>query len=187
MPDYKNGKIYKIYSPSKNLVYYGSTTQSLSNRMSKHIWGYKNNSNNTCSCKVLECEDYKIELIENYPCNNRHQLERKESEYIQNNDCVNKLITGKTEEEIKDNVKERKRIYYQINKESEKEKAREYREKNRDEQKDYYAKNRNRIRDQQKEYYENNRDERNQYQREYRARLKLKKSDVIVNGELNVD
>ena len=197
MPDYQNGKIYKLWSPSKNLVYYGSTTQLLSSRLSKHVWCFKNNSNTTYSNKILECDDYKIELVENYPCNNRHQLERRECEYVQSNECVNTHITGKTKEEIKDNEKkyrennrdrilEYKKQQHQINKEKEKEQNRVYRENNKDKrnewQKNYYQNNKDRILERQKNYYENNRDKKNKLQREYRARLKLKKSDVIVNG-----
>jgi hypothetical protein len=29
MPDYQNSKIYKLWSPSKNLIYYGSTVETL--------------------------------------------------------------------------------------------------------------------------------------------------------------
>ena len=33
-----------------------------------------------------------IELVENYPCNSKEELEKKEGEYIKNNECVNKLL-----------------------------------------------------------------------------------------------
>jgi hypothetical protein len=60
-----------------------------------------------------------MELSENYPCNNRQQLERKEGEYIKNNECVNKVIAGRTDLEYRlDNVnklKEQCRIYKIIN------------------------------------------------------------------------
>jgi predicted GIY-YIG superfamily endonuclease len=41
MPDYQKGKIYKLWSPSKNLVYYGSTTQSISQRLADHLKNFK--------------------------------------------------------------------------------------------------------------------------------------------------
>jgi len=107
MPDYSKGKIYKLWSPSKNLVYYGSTTQTLSRRLSKHKSSYKayNNDNNKQHCSsylVLECEDYKMDLIEEYACNNKSQLCKKEGEYQKNNECVNLQIAGRTRNEYND-------------------------------------------------------------------------------------
>jgi hypothetical protein len=115
MPDYQKGKIYRIISPSKNLVYYGSTIQTLNQRLAEHIKRYKyyndvNYQKRKEYCKsyiVLECEDYKIELVEEYPCNNRQQLLRKEGEYMKNNTCVNTTIAGRTDKEYYDDNREK--------------------------------------------------------------------------------
>jgi len=98
MPNYQNAQIYKIWSPSQNLVYYGSTTQPLKYRLSKHLYNYRK-QDNIASKSVLECPDYKIELVEHYPCNNRKELCKKEGEYIKSNECVNKYIAGRTMKE----------------------------------------------------------------------------------------
>ena len=107
MPDYSKGKIYKLWSPSKNIVYYGSTCETLSRRLSKHLNDYKRYDGGKgylYSFKVLECEDYKIELMEEYPCNNKQQLTKKEGEYIIANECVNDYIAGRTKKEwVEDN------------------------------------------------------------------------------------
>jgi len=108
MPDYSKGKIYKLWSPSKNLVYYGSTCETIANRLSSHKRAYKHyNINNTkkyrSSFLILNCEDYKIELMEEYPCNNKSQLCKKEGEYQKSNECVNKNIAGRTSYESKKN------------------------------------------------------------------------------------
>ena len=95
MVNYQNGKIYKLYSPSKNLTYYGSTTEPLSVRYAKHCYTFRNpnkyigvrNAN-----EILECGDYKCELVLEYPCNNKQELQLKEAEYIRNNECINKHI-----------------------------------------------------------------------------------------------
>ena len=122
MPNYQNAQIYKLWSPSKNLVYYGSTTQLLTHRLSKHLYNYKNKTN-IASELVLKCPDYRIELIEHYPCNNRKELCKKEGEYIKTNDCVNKHIAGRTMKEYyKDNI----------------EKYKEYNIKNKERIKQYY-------------------------------------------------
>ncbi len=150
MPDYQKGKIYRIISPSKNLVYYGSTVQTLNQRLAEHIkhCKYYNDINYEKTkkyCKsyiVLECEDYKIELIEEYPCNNRQQLYKKESEYQKNNECVNKRIEGRTLKEWHEDNKERVAIknkeYQQNHKEQKAKTAKKYNEKNREKIYEYH-------------------------------------------------
>lgn len=88
MPDYSKGKIYKIYSNSVDLVYYGSTTQSLKDRLSGH------EHSDGCSSKkiITTTNDYKIELVENYPCSSKYELELRESYYIENNKCINDAL-----------------------------------------------------------------------------------------------
>jgi hypothetical protein len=147
MPDYQKAKIYKLWSPSKNLVYYGSTTQSISQRLTTHIKDFKNKINNFSSFIVLECEDYKIELVEKYPCNNRQQLVKREGEYIKTNECVNKNIAGRTRKEY------RKECDLKI-----KEYAKNYREKHnlyiKETAKQYRADNSEKIKEIDKNYRE---------------------------------
>ena len=61
-------KIYKIYNPENNLTYYGSTSKSLDERLNKHLRHYKayleGKHNYVYSFKVLETENYMIELVE---------------------------------------------------------------------------------------------------------------------------
>ena len=125
MPNYDLGKIYKLWSPSKNLVYYGSTTQTLEDRLSKHVYNHKQ-KNNIASEIIIECMDYKIELLEHYPCNNRKELCKKEGEYIKANECVNKCVAGRTMKEYyKDNI-EKFKEYNKTNKERIKQYYKEY-------------------------------------------------------------
>lgn len=167
MPDYQKSKIYKLWSPSKNIVYIGSTTEPLATRLSKHNYNYKvynkDNTKGYCiSYLILDCEDYKIELLEQYPCNNKTQLLKKEGEHIRNNECVNKIIAGRTIKEwYKDNIdkikeyrltntdkmKEYKKQYRLDNIDSIKEKAKQYRIDNKD-----------KLKEQSKKYYEANKE-----------------------------
>tara|TARA_R100000541_G_C1864188_1_gene79754 strand:- start:27 stop:602 length:576 start_codon:yes stop_codon:yes gene_type:complete len=151
MPDYQKAKIYKLYSVSnEELVYYGSTIETLSSRLSGHIRSYKNRKN-LSSKLVLDAEDYKMELIENYPCANKQQLIKRESEYIKNNICVNITIPCRTKKE-----------YYEDNREKFLESAKVYRENNKEKiaecKKKHKAKNKEKISEQRKEYYENNKE-----------------------------
>jgi hypothetical protein len=100
-PDYQQGKIYKLFSPSKGLVYYGSTTESLSSRLAKHAYCFRNPEkfNKRTASIVLECDDYKIELVKDFPCNNNRQLLTEEGIYIRNNECINKQIPNRTKKD----------------------------------------------------------------------------------------
>jgi len=130
MPDYQKGKIYKIWSPSNNLTYYGSTVQSLAQRLAKHQYNYKcfvngDTKSSKKSFLIIKYEDYKIELVENYPCNNVEQLRRREGEYIQSNECVNYQVAGRTKEEYREETKEAHREYTKIYNQEHREKIKE--------------------------------------------------------------
>ena len=120
MPDYSTGKIYIIFSTSKKLLYIGSTTQAISQRLGGHIRDFKcyksGNRYWASSYDVLECEDYKIELLEEYPCCNREQLERREGEHIKNYEkdgytIVNNYVAGRTLQQYRLDNKEAKAKY----------------------------------------------------------------------------
>ncbi len=84
MPNYENGKIYKIVNDVDDDIYIGSTCSSLNNRLSNHK--ASSNSGKTKlynKIRSMEKDNFKIELIENYPCNNRTELELREGFYIE--------------------------------------------------------------------------------------------------------
>jgi len=92
--DYSQGKIYKIVCNKTGLVYIGSTSSSLETRLKGHendCKRYLNKKTNhlISSIFVIVNNDYKIELIENYPCNNKQELIKREYYYIDNIDCIN--------------------------------------------------------------------------------------------------
>ncbi len=47
MPNYNNGKIYKLWSPEGDDIYIGSTTQPLTARKSSHKKRFLNGDKNT--------------------------------------------------------------------------------------------------------------------------------------------
>ena len=87
MNKYENGKIYKIVSKQTPYIYIGSTHQPITNRLSGHKSQYKLWKNGKCayltSFKIVQYDDVEIILIENYPCNNKEELEIREKYYIQ--------------------------------------------------------------------------------------------------------
>jgi len=172
MPNYQKSKIYKLWSPSKNLVYYGSTTETISRRLSKHLTDYNRYDATTKkkyvnSFKILECSDYKIELVEEYPCNNKQQLARKEGEYIKANECVNKCVAGRTTQEYyQDNIDKIKE-YDKKYKEDNADKIKQYREDNRQQQKDYRENNKDKIKENSKKWRDDNADKKKELDKKY--------------------
>jgi hypothetical protein len=176
MPDYQNGKIYSIRSYQTELIYIGSTTQSLSKRLGKHRENYKKNGE-VSSKELLKYSDYYIELIENFPCNSREELEKQEGYYIRKNIniCVNCLIAGRTKKEYaQDNVekfKEYNKKYHEDNKERIREQKKKYREDNlekiKEHKKQYAENNKEHIKEYQNQYYLNNKEIQKQKAKEY--------------------
>jgi hypothetical protein len=152
--DYSKSKIYKLTTPhDETMVYYGSTVNPLYKRKSQHKDKFKNNELKGSSFKIFELgeDDVIITLVENVNCNSKEELHQRERHYIENNDCVNKQIPGRTKKE-----------YYDTNKQQLLEQKKEYRETNKDV-----------IKQQKKDYYEANKDKINQQRRERRQQNKL--------------
>jgi hypothetical protein len=99
MPNYKNGKIYKITSKNTEDIYIGSTTKdTINDRYAQHKWAFKQyksgfaNECNYSSRQILERGDCSVELIENYPCLNKYQLKKRECHHIVNTpNAINKI------------------------------------------------------------------------------------------------
>jgi hypothetical protein len=123
--NYQNKKIYKITSFQTNKIYIGSTAQpKLCSRMSQHKNKYNNYLNGIyaymTSFELLKYTDAKIELIELYPYNSKNELIAREAYWMRQLDCVNKVISGRTNEQYREENKEKilkkKKQYYLNNK-----------------------------------------------------------------------
>ena len=84
--DFKNVKIYKIYKDINDVIYIGSTCDTLSKCMSKFRTKSKSRVNWSYDkfymmirSSYINC---KIELIENFPCNNADELICKKNKVI---------------------------------------------------------------------------------------------------------
>jgi hypothetical protein len=92
-PNFQNGKIYAIRSHQTDKIYIGSTTQPLSVRFGGH-------KRTPCSSReILQFDDCYIELLEEFPCENKMQLTKREGLLIRSMDCVNKQIPNRTKAE----------------------------------------------------------------------------------------
>lgn len=143
--NYQNGKIYKITCDENDLVYYGSTCSPLRKRFHDHKCCYKNYMKGGTAgvCRAFDIVKYdscKIELVENYPCNDKIQLKTRERFFIENNKCHNKCVPTKTQKEsskdyYEKNIECLKYInlkYKRENKEKIQIKNKEYNEKNKE-------------------------------------------------------
>jgi hypothetical protein len=81
MPDYSQGKIYYIQSTKDNLIYIGSTTQKLNDRILQHK---RDNAN---SQLILRYDDCDYGLIEDYPCKSNNELRWRERYWLEK--CMN--------------------------------------------------------------------------------------------------
>jgi len=105
MPDYTKSKIYKIVPTceyEEGDEYYGSTTRPLSERMNEHRRNYKGKSCYWSSQILFDkygIENCKIELVEEYSCENKEQLIKREGEIMRANKCINKRKEGRTPQE----------------------------------------------------------------------------------------
>lgn len=168
--NYKNGKIYALRTHQSNEIYIGSTCSPLYKRLYQHKTNYNNWLNGKMhyitSYEILKYDDVYIDLIEEYPCENKLQLRKKEGEYQREMDCINKNIAGRTNKEYnddnKDKILEYHKQYYEDNKEKIKEQSKQYRENNKEkikeQQKEYYEDNKQKILERQNQYNNNNKD-----------------------------
>ena len=176
---YKTGKIYKIICNKTGLIYVGCTCKQLSQRLANHRSKYKqylkNNKKYVTSYKVIENGDCSIVLLENYPCNNKEELNAWERFYIETIECVNKNIPTRTLKEYYDNNKdailEQKKKYYDNNKDAIVEQKKKYYDNNKDvileKYKQYYDNNKDALLEKHKQYYDKNKDALIEKQKQY--------------------
>lgn len=84
MPDYSNGKVYKLINDVDEKIYVGSTTQSLAVRKGAHKRNARRNPERTVYAHInaIGWSNVRIILIENVSCQNSEQLRSREQHYI---------------------------------------------------------------------------------------------------------
>jgi len=158
MPNYQDGKIYKIVCNITDECYIGSTCEpTVARRLAGHVNSYKRwkagNCTKTTSFDIIDRGDYQIFLIETYPCNSRDELTAREGQIIRKYkselECVNIYIAGRTNKEYRlDNkvaIQEKDKQYRLDHKEKAKEYMKEYIEDNKEKIKEYSEKNKVKI------------------------------------------
>ena len=162
MVNYQLGKIYKIVCNTTGLIYIGSTCEpTLAKRLAKHNGNYieyiNKKRNFITSFKILENKNFEIILLDEYPCDSKDQLHKRERFFIDSNDCVNKVIPTRSKSEYD-------KLYHEVNKVKRQTQTKLYREKNKEHKKE-----------QDKLYYEKNKDK-------IKERIKLKKEKKLLEN-----
>jgi len=206
--DYNLTKIYSIepiINHPPEHIYYGSTTYKyLSSRMSIHRSDYRNwleSNKNFISVfnlfKTYGLDNCRINLIENYPCDNINEKASREGYYIRSNPCINKNIPGRTKKEwCRDTnyfneyhqlpkYKDYQKEYHQLPKYKEYIKKHQQTQEYKDYQKEY--KQLPKYKDSQKEYTKKRqqKQEYKDYQKQYYQKKKQEKN--AVNNTISYD
>ena len=95
-------KIYKIVDNTNGNIYIGLTTRTLEERLYHHA-----RSLDTVSRDIIKNGDYKIELIEETTDKSRERY------WIENTECINYTIPGRTKKEYHEDTKEQRAPYHQ--------------------------------------------------------------------------
>ncbi len=142
MPDYSKSKIYTIRCKlDDTLIYVGATVQQLSVRYAEH-----KRHNRTSICKIVkekfnnDWSQFYIELYENFSCNSKEELAKREGEIIRLIGTVNQCIAGRTREEWLEDHPEYKDTHKLICKswrDNNQDKIIEYRELNKENRAEY--------------------------------------------------
>jgi len=171
---YKRGKIYTIRCRyDYSLIYVGSTIDKLAKRIARH------RNDKKCSLYQFVDDDWDnwyIELYEDFSCDNKEQLEKREGEIIREIATINKQIAGRTYKEYyqdnRDKILEQKKQYHQDNRDKILEKSKQYHQDNRDKRleqnKQRYQDNRDKIAEKHKKYRQDNRDKIAEKMKQYR-------------------
>ena len=131
MTDYSKGKIYQIKSENTDLVYIGSTVNSLKQRLGEHWCAnkmfYESKGFYKTSFDVLDYGLVSIHLLEEVNATSKEELLAREGYYIRNNKCVNLNIPGRTDQQYRKDNREYKRGYDRKYRQENRERLREYR------------------------------------------------------------
>ena len=153
MVNYNKSIIYKICCKDINIkeIYVGSTANELRKRKYSHKYDCNNINSKNYNLYVYQFvrsnggfENFDMVLIEEYNCNDKQELHKRERFYIELLEAnLNSRIPNRNKKE---------------NREDKKDKSKEWREDNKDKIKEYYQSNKELILEKQKEYYKKNKE-----------------------------
>ena len=99
MNNFQDGKIYKVVNKINSEIYVGSTTMDLDKRMIKHKCDAKQRPHLSKFYTFMNetgIDNFEIELIEDYPCETKEELRKREGKIIKAMATLNQRIAGRT-------------------------------------------------------------------------------------------
>jgi hypothetical protein len=171
---YSKAVIYKIYNidePEK--LYVGSTANSIWRRLYSHkSMSKKGKTFFYTEVRRLGWNKFNIEVIENFPCNNKQELLAEEERVrYETNAYYNTWRAYITEEQRKKEMKEYNKIYYEENKRELQEHNKSYRDNHKEyikeRDKKYREEHPVEMMERRKKYYEEHKKEQNAYSKKY--------------------
>lgn len=120
------GKVYKLTVDGSDVVYFGSTTRTLVERLSNHL---------DCTSRLLFELGEKVDIILLEVCPIDKMIER-ERFYIENFSCVNTTVPGRTQKEYyeqkRGGILAQKKHYHAEHRDKNLQRMKAYREKNKE-------------------------------------------------------
>jgi group I intron endonuclease len=161
------GYIYKIVNSVNNMIYVGSTKQSINIRFNQHKANSKDLTKNAkiyLLMRKIGVDKFNIEVIEQIEFLDKKDLLNKEQYFIDNlKPELNMLNTYHNKQEYREENKEYFKKYYEENKQEINLKNKEYREENKEKikkyEKEYREENKKEIKEWKKKHYETNKKE----------------------------
>jgi hypothetical protein len=173
---YQNGKIYRIHCNITGKDYIGSTIYTLAKRLGDHIANYRRwldgKSNRVSSFEILQCGDYEIILIEDYPCKSKLELLKRERYWCTRMDCVNKVKNQGAQLEM--GIMNYQKQYWKNHKAEKRIYDKTYTGKHRSEIKNYHSKYYNEHKEKVKEDYKTNIYEKRAYYQKRKEEIKAR-------------
>ena len=134
--DYSQAKVYKITNDFNTDIWIGTTCDTLVKKFSVHKADAIRNFRKNCIIQKLIKEygfdRFRIQLIEEYPCEDLYQLRQRQGYYIRELKAINKYADGKDyREQNKEYINDQYKEYVQRPevKEHRKEYLKQYRQK----------------------------------------------------------
>lgn len=185
---YKNGKIYKLVNNVDDEFYVGSTCLPLA----KRIYNHKNEARHTPRPVHMHMNDIgwdnvSIVLVEEYECNNKMELERRERYWIETlKPSLNKVVPTRTTKEWcaenRDRLREAKEKWRDNNRDKVNEMNRKSYAKNVEQQRarkaKYVAENKDKERERHAKYYSENIDKIQQKYNENKDAINARRREL---------
>ncbi len=154
--DFTKAKIYKITNDYNDAIYIGSTCNTLVKRFNNHKSSARRKEGKDRELYKLINEigesRFRIELVENCPCEDKYQLRQREGLFIREMGTLNMNIAGRPKQEA----------------------DKEYRKKNKDKIIEYREINKEKLTEQTKKYRDTHKDKIDEINKIYRIKNKDK-------------